>query len=263
MKKSVLPERYRALWDKLWLQYFMDRNWGFVPGIHSWPSRASLPEDSLIHFALSRLTCLILSVDALRIWLLFGLELWLEVQGMEGKREGSDVRVMMLFTPPLWCCWRVAVSLPKVPVLVKTSVEDSALPCLVHVLFLIPSHASVLLVLHIAHKNSVHKITAIRVLKITARIKVTNIAGGQHWENTNSYGFLVSDLSMQSSSLGHSLWRLLESASFGHKEDVLSNLSHSSSYGFSFALWLASLLHFFQCFWAWIFGWHSSGLFLH
>ena len=28
--------------------------------------------DSLIHFALSRLTCLTLSMDALRIWLLFG-----------------------------------------------------------------------------------------------------------------------------------------------------------------------------------------------
>ena len=79
----------------------MDRNLGFVPSILSWSSRASLPGDSLIHFALSRLTCLTLSVDALRIWLLFGLELWLEVQGMEGKREGSDVRVMMLFTPPL------------------------------------------------------------------------------------------------------------------------------------------------------------------
>ena len=31
----------------------MDRNLGFVPGMLSWPSRPSLPEDSLIHFALS------------------------------------------------------------------------------------------------------------------------------------------------------------------------------------------------------------------
>lgn len=59
-------------WGKLWLHYFMDRNLGFVPGILSWPSRASLPGDSLIHFALSRLTCMTMSMDALRIWLLFG-----------------------------------------------------------------------------------------------------------------------------------------------------------------------------------------------
>lgn len=116
---------------------------------------------------------------------------------------------------------------------------------------------------YILHTNSVHKITAIRVLTITAKTEVTNIAGGQHWENTNSYGFLVNDLWMQSSSLGHSLWRLLESVSFGRKEDVLFNLSHSSSYGFPFALWLASLLHFLQCFHACIFRWHSSVLFLH
>lgn len=112
-------------------------------------------------------------------------------------------------------------------------------------LFLIPFHASVTGPTYCT-QIVYTKLQPSEVLTITWG-EVTNIAGGQHWENTNNSGFLVNDLWIQSSSAAQSA-ELLESVSFGRKEDVLFNLSHSSSYGFPFALWLASLLHFLQCF---------------